>query len=279
MRKLGLVSGGGDLPLSLAAHCERIGRPFHVVRLRGFAGAELSRYPHSEARLGEIGKVIRQLKDARCESVCFAGYVRRPDFAALKPDLRTLSVLPALIGAAQKGDDALLRRLLQEFEKDGFIIEGAHEVTGELLLPTGALGKVAPAPEHRIDIERAMSVARAIWSIDVGQAAVSCRGLVLAVEAQEGTDAMLRRVGELPTEIRGSSSAPAGVLAKAAKPGQELRVDLPTIGVRTLENAAAAGLAGVVGEAGKALLVDREAVARRADELGLFVFGVAATEA
>jgi len=279
MRKLGLVSGGGDLPLSLAAHCERTGRPFHVVRLRGFADTALSRYPHSEAGIAEIGKVVRQLKDTGCESVCFAGYVRRPDFAALKPDMRTLSVLPALILAAQKGDDALLRRLLQEFEKDGFVIEGAHEVTADLLLPAGALGKVAPGPEHRVDIDRAMSVARAIGALDIGQAAVSCRGLVLAVEAQEGTDAMLRRIADLPPEVRGTPAAPLGVLAKAAKPVQELRVDLPTIGVRTVENAAAAGLAGVVGEAGRALLVDREAVARRADELGLFVFGVEAPKA
>ncbi|MFI4976698.1 MAG: LpxI family protein [Caulobacterales bacterium] len=277
MNKLGLVAGGGDLPLSLAAHCERTGRPFHVVRLRGFADPALQRYPNSEAGVAEIGKVIRQLKAAGCVSVCFAGYVSRPDFASLKPDLRGLAAMPGLIRAARDGDDALLRRLLQEFEKDGLIIEGAHEVTDDLLLPNGPLGRLAPGPEHLIDIERAIGVARSIGAMDVGQAAVSCRGLVLAVEAQEGTDAMLRRVRDLPEAIRGSPAARQGVLAKAPKPAQELRVDLPTIGVATLDNAAAAGLAGVVGEAGRVLLVNRDAVARRADELGLFVFGVEAS--
>ncbi|WP_421737860.1 UDP-2,3-diacylglucosamine diphosphatase [Caulobacter sp.] len=274
MRKLGLIAGGGALPVELAAHCETAGRPFAVMRLRSFAEASLSRYPGAEVGLGEFGKIFRVLKAEGCEVVCFAGIVSRPDWAALLPDLRGVKVLPALIKAARQGDDALLRRVLDEFEKEGFDIEGAHEVRGEMTLPSGVLGACSPRPEDQHDIERALLVAREIGKLDVGQGAVVCDGLVLAVEAQEGTDAMLRRVAELPQALRGTAERRRGVLAKAPKPIQETRVDLPTIGVATLQRAARAGLSGIVGEAGGLLVVDREAVIACADDLGLFVLGV-----
>ena len=274
MRKLGLIAGGGALPVELAAHCEAAGRPFAVMRLRSFADPVLSRYRGAEVGLGEFGKVFKALKAEGCEVVCFAGTVERPDFSAIMPDLRGVAVVPGLIKAARQGDDALLRRVLLEFEKEGFAIEGAHEVVGEMTLPLGALGAHAPRPQDLADIDRALLVAREIGKLDVGQGAVVCEGLVLAVEAQEGTDAMLRRVADLPQAVRGTAEERRGVLAKAPKPIQETRVDLPTIGVATLQRAARAGLAGIVGEAGRLLVVDREAVIACADDLGLFVLGV-----
>ncbi len=274
MRKLGLIAGGGALPVELAAHCEAAGRPFAVMRLRSFADAALSRYPGMEVGLGEFGKVFKALKAQGCEVVCFAGTVNRPDWSALMPDLRGVKVIPGLIQAARWGDDALLRRVLDEFETEGFAIEGAHEVRGEMTLPAGVLGAHAPRPQDQHDIERALLVAREIGKLDVGQGAVVCEGLVLAVEAQEGTDSMLRRVADLPQAIRGTAERRRGVLAKAPKPIQETRVDLPTIGVATLQRAARAGLAGIVGETGNLLVVDRAAVIACADDLGLFVLGV-----
>jgi UDP-2,3-diacylglucosamine hydrolase len=274
MRKLGLIAGGGALPVELAARCEAAGRSFSVMRLKSFADPALARYPGIDVGLGEFGKVFKALRAEGCEVVCFAGNVKRPDFATLMPDARGLKVVPGLIMAARQGDDALLRRVLDEFEKEGFEIEGAHEVVGEMTLPLGRLGRFYPAAEHMADIDKALMVAREIGRLDVGQGAVVCDGLVLAVEAQEGTDAMLRRVADLPQAIRGSAERPRGVLAKAPKPIQETKVDLPTIGVATLQRAARAGLAGVVGEAGRLLVVDREAVIAAADELGLFVLGV-----
>lgn len=274
MRKLGLIAGGGALPVELAARCEAAGRSFAVMRLKSFADPALARYPGIDVGLGEFGKVFKALKAEGCEVVCFAGNVKRPDFATLMPDARGLKVVPGLIMAARQGDDALLRRVLDEFEKEGFEIEGAHEVVGEMTLPRGRLGRFYPSAEHMADIDKALMVAREIGRLDVGQGAVVCDGLVLAVEAQEGTDAMLRRVADLPQAIRGCAERPRGVLAKAPKPIQETKVDLPTIGVATLQRAARAGLAGVVGEAGRLLVVDRDAVVAAADELGLFVLGV-----
>lgn len=275
--RLGLIAGGGDLPLQIARHCVETGRPVFVVRLRGFADPSMDAFPGEVVGLAEVGRCIRVLKAAGCEAVCLAGNVARPDFAALKPDLRGMAMLPRLVLEARRGDDALLRAVLDEFRKEGFVIEGAHEARSDLVLGAGVLGRHAPDPAHQADIRRALEVARRIGELDIGQGAVVCDGLVLAVEAQEGTDAMLRRVAEeVAPALRGEAGRRRGVLAKAPKPIQETRVDLPTIGPATVRGAARAGLAGLVGEAGRTLVLDREALVALADELGLFVLGVEA---
>lgn len=179
-----------------------------------------------------------------------------------------------MIAAARRGDDALLRLMVGAFEAAGFNVEGAHEVMDDLTLPEGPLGRHTPSAEHLTDAKQALEVARAIGRLDIGQAAVVAHGLVLAVEAQEGTDAVLARVAELPAHLKGRPGAGAGVLAKATKPIQETRVDLPTIGLATIRGVARAGLAGIVGETGRLLVLDREAVIALADELGVFVLGV-----
>lgn len=274
MDKLGLIAGGGGLPVEIAQHCERSGRALFVVRLKGFAGGGLAPYAGAEVGLAEVGKCIKALKRAGCRAICLAGDVARPDFASLVPDLRGLLLLPRVIAAARKGDDALLRLLVGEFEKEGFAVQGAHEVMEDLTLPAGALGAHTPSADALGDAQKALEVARAIGRLDVGQAAVVAHGLVLAVEAQEGTDALLARVADLPAHLKGKPGAGAGVLAKAPKPIQETRVDLPTIGLNTIHAVARAGLVGIVGEAGRLLVLDREAVIALADELGVFILGV-----
>lgn len=274
MLKLGLIAGGGGLPVEIARHCERSGRPLFVVRLKGFAGSGLEDYAGAEVGLAEIGKCLKALKRAGCQAICLAGQVSRPDFSSLVPDLRGLMLLPKVITAARKGDDALLRLLVSEFEKEGFAVEGAHEVMDDLSLKAGPLGARTPGGDDLADALKALEIARAIGRLDVGQAAVVAHGLTLAVEAQEGTDAMLARVADLPAHLKGRAGAGAGVLAKAPKPIQETRVDLPTIGLATVHAVARAGLAGIVGEAGGLLVLDREAVIQLADELGVFILGV-----
>lgn len=274
--KLGLIAGGGALPLEIAQHCQQAGREIFIARLKGFADPDLEDFPGAEVGLAEVGKCIKLLKRAGCRSVCLVGNVSRPDFAALKPDLRGIAMLPSLVGAARKGDDALLRVILDEFSKEGFAIEGAHEAKSDLTLGRGALGRISPNDHHRSDMARALLVAKKIGELDIGQGAVVCDGLVLAVEAQEGTDAMLRRVAnEIPGAIRGKPGAYRGVLAKAPKPIQDTKIDMPTIGLATVQRAAAAGLAGIVGEAGHLLVLDRDQVIALADELGLFIYGEA----
>ena len=274
MDKLGLIAGGGALPLRVAERCRQTGRPVFVVRLKGFAEADLTAFEGADIGLGEFGKCVDALKRAGCRSVCLAGIVKRPDFANFKVDLKGMRVLPGIVSAAKKGDDALLRQVLKVFEDSGFAVEGADDILGgQETLPAGALGAVVPREADRADLLKALHVARAVGELDVGQGAVVSHGLVLAVEAQEGTDAMLERVAGLPADIRGR--APQGVLAKAPKPIQERKVDLPVIGPRTIELAARAGLAGVAGPAGDLIVIDREATIAAADRLGLFVWGEA----
>jgi len=244
-----------------------------VIRLSGFADPHLSRYPGTDLGMAEIGKALSALKRANCGSVCFAGTVNRPDFRTLKPDLKGATLLPGIIAAATRGDDALLRKILSVFEAEGYAIEGADDILGGETIGAGALGALSPTPEQMSDLKKAIHIAEKAGALDIGQGAVVCDGLVLAVEAQEGTDAMLMRVAALPIDLRGRPAAPKGALGKAPKPIQDLRVDMPVIGTRTLELAAAAGLAGVGGVAGGLILIDRPAIAATADRLGLFVWG------
>jgi DUF1009 family protein len=272
-RKLGLIAGAGELPMRIAAaHAER-GAEIFVARIAGIADPALASYEGGEYGLGQVGERLRALKKAGCDAIVFAGLVKRPEFASLKLDAEGMLLLPAVIAASRKGDDALLRVLVQEHEKRGFRVIGAEEALGALTASEGALGARAPDAAALEDIAKGAAVAAAIGAWDIGQGCVVCEGLVLAVEAQEGTDAMLARVAELPVELRGRPEARRGVLVKRPKPIQERRIDLPTIGVRTVERAAAAGLAGIAIEAGAALVIDREAVIAAADRYGLFVYG------
>ena len=271
--RLGLIAGGGALPQAIAARCEAEGRPVFVIRLNGFADPHLARYPGMAAGMAEIGRILSGLKAAECGAVCFAGMVNRPDFKTLKPDLKGATLLPGIIAAATRGDDALLRKILSVFEAEGYAIEGADDILGGDSLPAGALGAIQPTADQIVDLKKALHVAEKAGELDIGQGAVVCDGLVLAVEAQEGTDAMLMRVAGLPADLRGKVGAPRGALGKAPKPIQDLRVDMPVIGARTLELAAVAGLAGVGGVAGKLILIDRPALIAAADRLGLFVWG------
>ena len=192
MDKLGLIAGGGALPLRVAERCRQTDRPVFVVRLKGFAEADLTAFEGADIGLGEFGKCVDALKRAGCRSVCLAGIVKRPDFANFKVDLKGMRVLPGIVSAAKKGDDALLRQVLKVFEDSGFAVEGADDILGgQETLPAGALGAVVPREADRADLLKALHVARAVGELDVGQGAVVSHGLVLAVEAQEGTDAML----------------------------------------------------------------------------------------
>lgn len=270
---LGIIAGSGDLPVRIAQDCARAGRPVFVARLTGLADPALAAFPGGEFGLGEMGARFKALKAAGCDEVVFAGVVKRPDFKSLKLDTRAALMLPKVLAAAKQGDDALLRVLVEECEKEGFRVRGADEVARSLAARSGPLGAHAPDAAALADIAKAAAVAAALGQWDVAQGCVVCDGLVLAIEAAEGTDAMLARVAGLPEAIRGAPDARRGVLLKRAKPIQDRRIDLPTIGLATIEGAARGGLAGVAVEAGGALVVDEAAVIARADALGLFVYG------
>ena len=271
--RLALIAGGGDLPVAVAERCEAEGRGVFIIRLEGFADHRLARWPGEDFGMARIGAILKAMRAADCGAVCLAGNVSRPDFKTLTPDMKGAVLLPGIIKAATQGDDALLRKILSIFEGEGFRVEGADDILGGETLAAGALGVVQPSQEQLSDLRKALHVAEKSGELDIGQGAVVCDGLVLAVEAQEGTDAMLKRVAGLPGALRGDAAHRKGALGKAPKPIQDLRVDMPVIGARTVELAASAGLAGVGGQAGRLILIDRAAIIETADRLGLFVWG------
>ena len=268
--KIGLIAGAGSLPQNVVKASEQI----FVAAITGFSAASDFDVESDEFGLAEFGKISRAFKNADCTHICFAGNVSRPDFKTLRPDLKGLTYLPGAIKAAKEGDDSLLRYVLERFEKEGFEIISPQELCKDLLMPKGHLGQHRLNIEHRDDAEKACKIAAQIGALDIGQAAVVCRGVVLAVEAQEGTDEMLKRVSKLPEALKGNANKREGVLAKIIKSNQDVRVDLPTFGLKTVQLAADAGLAGIVGESGRAFLLDRETAIAEADRRGLFIAGL-----
>jgi DUF1009 family protein len=273
---LGLIAGGGDLPKAVAESAREAGRAVFVVALRGsLTGDWATHFPHEFVSLGEPGRALKALSGAGATEVLLAGRVDRPKFNELKLDAKGVMILPRVVAAARKGDDALLRMLVEIFEKEGFRAVSVSEAAPGLVCGEGPLGRHMPNEDHRADIDAAFRIVRALGALDVGQAAAVCEGLALAVEAAEGTDQMIARIATLREALRGTPQNRRGVLVKALKPTQDAKTDMPVIGVETVRNAAAAGLAGIALEAGKSLVVGKRAVAEEADRLGLFVTGIA----
>jgi len=271
MHRVGLIAGAGSLPIEIARNCELSGIEIIMSRITGISDAEAATFLGHEHGLGQFGARIASLKAANVETIAFVGKIERPDFNTLAMDDVGISMLPKL-GLAT-GDDAVMRVILAEFANAGFNIIGPDTLQTSLLAPLGSLGRLSPTPAQLADISIAANVANEIGRLDIGQGCVVCKGVVLAVEAQEGTDEMLKRVANLPIEIRGNPTNPAGVLCKRPKPIQEMRIDLPTIGIATLENAIRAGLAGIAVQAGGALIAQRENLIASADAANIFIYG------
>jgi DUF1009 family protein len=266
--KLGIIAGGGAYPAQIIAACQQQGRPFHVLALDGQSDHPvIETVPHTRVRLGAAAEAERVLREEGCEDVILAGHVRRPSLREIRPDARAAKVL---MKASMKawGDDSLLGAIIKEFEKSGFRVVGIESIFEDLLAPEGSMGRHQPDAEADTDIARGIEVARGLGTLDVGQSVVVQQGIVLAVEAIEGTDALLERCRTLRRE------GPGGVLVKLTKPGQDRRVDLPTIGVNTVRGSAAAGLRGIAVEAGGTQIIDRAAVVDAADDAGLFLIGI-----
>lgn len=268
-RKLGIVAGSGDLPRMVIDTCRQEGRNFFVLAFQGETDPEtIEDTPHAWTTLGAIGHAIRVMKDEGVEELVLAGRIGRPRLVDLRPDFGTFRLIAKIAASELKGDDAILSIIVEHLESQGFHVVGVESLVQDILAPEGLIGTIEPDAQAQADISRGLEVAQVIGSLDIGQAVVVQGGVVLGVEALEGTDALIDRVGKL------KQNGPGGVLVKVCKPQQESRVDLPTIGVRTVEKIAQAGLRGIAVETGASLMLYRKEVARRANELGVFVLGI-----
>ena len=277
---LALICGGGSLPLAIADSVSARGRSVLLFPLHGAADpAGLARHPHHWLYLGQGGKFKRLARAAGCRDVVLIGSMVRPSLWQIRPDFTTLLEFPRVMAGFRGGDDHLLSAVARLFERHGFRLLGAHDVAPEILMPQGVLGAAQPSDGDRADIALGFDYLRAAGPFDVGQAAVVAGRHVLAVEAAEGTDAMLARVAEMRASGRVRSPAGSGVMVKAPKRGQDRRFDLPSIGPGTVEAAARAGLAGIAVVAGSTIVAEPEQLIAAANRAKLFVIGAAAESA
>lgn len=267
--KLGVLAGGGPLPRRIVERCLATEREVFVIAFEGDTEpGTCEGVPHIWVRLGAVGQILRELKKAGCKEVVLAGPVRRPSFSKLNLDLRGMKLMGRIAKAAAKGDDALLSIVVEELEGEGFRVVGADSLLDDVVASVGVMGEHRPDADAEADIALGTRVARALGAHDVGQAVIVQHGVVLGVEAVEGTDALIAR-------CRGvGRDGPGGVLVKLKKPGQERRADLPTIGVQTVERVVEAGLRGIAVEAGETIMLDRDAMIAAADRGGVFLVGL-----
>ena len=266
MTRTALIAGRGALPLALA----KVMDPAPLVcAIEGHAPSGM--VVDQLFRVERLALFLRWLEDQAVTRVVFAGAVQRPRLDPSLFDPHTAQMVPRLMSAMQAGDDATLRAVVGIFEEGGFVVAGVADIAPELVPRAGLLAGQTTAADDR-DATRAAAIVAAVGGVDVGQGAVVQQGLCLAVEALPGTDAMLAMVAGLTNAIRPDPAGGKGVFYKAPKPGQDLRIDLPTLGVQTVERAAAAGLAGIAWQAGGVICLDLPGMIRAAESAGLFLW-------
>lgn len=268
LSKIGLVAGKGDLPEKIIRQCINSGIDMFVILITEDRPQSIDKVPHTSLGVGSVGKAIKLFKEEHVEDVVFAGGLKRPKFLSLKLDSGGVKLLARITKAKFNGDNKLLTTVISFFEDNGFNIIGADEILEDALMPMGVIGKLSPQGKQQGDVEAGKIIAKSIGKLDIGQSIIIQDGVVIGVEAIEGTDGLIERCKDLQIEKKG------GVLVKVKKPDQDKRVDLPTIGPVTIMKAYENGIAGIAVEAGGALVIDKDEVVNMADEYGLFLVGV-----
>jgi UDP-2,3-diacylglucosamine hydrolase len=274
---VGLIAAGGVMPFAVADSLTARGFDPVVFALKGACDpVAVERFRHHWISVGQIGRAVKLFRAENCRDLVFIGTLVRPALSEIRLDWGTLRVIGRVWAAFRGGDDHLLSGIGRILEQDGFRMVGIKDVAPDLLMPEGCLTRAAPDESAAADIARGRDVLRALSPFDIGQAAVVIDGHVVGVEDIEGTDGLLARVAQLRREGRIRARATRGVLVKAPKSGQDLRFDLPTMGPRTVEGAAAAGLAGIAIVAGNTIIAEPQTMIEAADAAGLFVTGLPA---
>lgn len=273
--RLAIIAGGGMLPLYVARAAQAAGENPLIIMLKNESGADWSGFESATASIGDFAKITGLFKSAGIGRVVMSGaVVKRPEWRDIRPTFKALARVPSVLRILKGGgDNAVLEMVIKLIESAGCRVVGAHEVAPDLLATVGPLGSIAPDEDAQRDIKAAVEAALVLGKLDIGQGSVAVGGRIVALEGVEGTDLMLQRVADLRESGR-ISKRRKGVLVKLAKPQQDERADLPAIGLSTLENSSRAGLSGIVAEAGRSLVLERDELIARADALGLFVMGI-----
>jgi DUF1009 family protein len=272
---VGVIAGGGAMPFAVADSLKARGLDPVLFALKGVCDPKAAeRFRHHWITVGQYGRAKKLFREENCKNLVFIGTLVRPSLSEIRLDWATLRIMGQVWSAYRGGDDHLLSGVGRIFEQDGFRLLGLKEIAPDLLMPDGCVTRKMPDQNATSDIARGREVLRALGPFDIGQAAVVIDGHVVGVEGIEGTDELLKRITDLRASGRIRAPAGRGVLVKAPKNGQDLRFDLPTVGSQTVEEAAAAGLAGLAVIAGNTVVADPQAMIETADAAGLFVTGL-----
>lgn len=268
-KKLGIIAGGGEIPQLLIQNCIENKRDFFVLAIENNADKAIFTpdIPHQWIRIGQAGTGFKRMAEENVEEIVLIGTIHRPSVADLMPDLRTAAFF-AKIGMKSLGDDGILRALIKEIESENMRVIGIHEVMPDLLAKEGILTKQKPDKQALADIDRGIEVAYQLGKLDVGQSVIVQQGLVLGLEGIEGTDELIKRCGTYQRKGAG------GVLVKLRKPQQDMRIDLPTVGLKTIENLHQSGMRGLALHAGNTLIINEKEVIALANKYGLFIKGI-----
>ncbi|MGH6641230.1 MAG: LpxI family protein [Bradyrhizobium sp.] len=274
---VGVIAGGGAMPFAVADSLQARGIAPVLFALRGACDpVRAERFRHHWISVGQLGRATKLFRSEGCRDLIFIGTLMRPALSEIRLDWGTVRVIGRILASFRGGDDHLLSGIGHILEQDGFRMVGIRDVAPDVLMPEGCITRATPDPVATSDIAKGREVLRALSPFDIGQAVVVIDGHVVAVEDIEGTDGLLARVARLRGEGRLRSKMGRGVLVKAPKSGQDLRFDLPTVGSKTIEGAATAGLAGIAIIAGHTIAVDSQNMIEAADKAGLFIQGLPA---
>ncbi len=272
---IGVIACGGTMPGEVIDAITRRGAGVHIIAIAEEADAAFGSLPVVRLSWSKYGAALASLKRAGVRDVIMVGRMTRPRLRDARPDLGFLTAIPSVMRIMRAGgDDALLRAVVQLFEPHGFRVVGVADVAPDLLIGDGVLAGPEPTAADTADIALGMAVIDALGPFDIGQAAVVAGGRVLALEGAEGTDRTLARVARSWQRSGGDGRHRRGVLVKRPKPGQDLRVDLPTIGPETVLGVAAAGLRGIAAESGLVIAAHRARLIENASNAEIFVTGV-----
>jgi DUF1009 family protein len=269
-KKIGIIAGGGKIPAQFAKLCIDKGYDVHIIAIDGHAEKEdLRAFSHDVVRLGAVGRAISILIKNQIKDVVIIGSVRRPSFIELRPDLTALKILIKSSFTRQfLGDNKLLSLVKETLHEKNIFVHAVQDLAPEFLMPQGFITNTIALPPDYDSIATGVKIVETLGLLDVGQAAVIQGGIVLGVEAIEGTASLLERCAHYKRNDRGA------ILVKLCKPQQDKALDLPTIGPDTIKQAAAAGMVGIAVHANNSLIINIDELIRYADAAGIFVVGI-----
>ena len=271
-KTLGIIAGEGEMPITVMKSAVLKKIPFVVLNISKRKIRRKSNIKVINLTVGEIGKGIDFLKKHKCQKIVFAGKPNRPKFSELKIDYKGLKYLPKIMSSLKIGDSAIFSSIINIFESQGFQVIAPQDIADDLVSKENFLTNKKPNKQDILDIKKGISIMKSIGKFDIGQAIIVSNGLTVAIEGIEGTDLLIKRSKILLDKL-GSKSKKQGVLVKLPKPTQDRRIDLPTIGTRTVKLCQKINISGIAIQSNGTIILEKTKTIKSANQKGLFLFG------